>query len=117
MALIRASKPVFRADWYGDVVVYRDGTVRPIPSQHHRMCSTCVGEYERKAGYFESEGARREVGDVTVLPPEQLKKYEGYKEFCCVCGAATEAEAVFEMTPHAVCCCDGVHEQVEEDEG
>lgn len=72
----------------------------------HMLCSTCVGEFDRRCGGFESEYSRRQVGPLHS-PPPQLEQ----KVYCCKCGQAGFADAVF-FTEEKSVVCDGEHEVV-----
>lgn len=73
----------------------------------HFLCSTCVGEYQRKCGYFESRSRRESVGPIRVFTQHQ----EG-EIYCCNCGQASYLNGTYEQDSQ----CDGVHEEVERDE-
>lgn len=106
MSRPRYGEKVLRKDWWGKVTVGTDGSFTPIPIRHHRLCSTCVGEYDRHTGYFESKMRRELVGKIERLPSSQITDIE---ESCCNCGARATIEAIFEMEPTPRVC-DGLHE-------
>lgn len=98
---------VLRMDWYGEAKVSGDGTIEQIPSTYHRMCGTCLGEYDRRCGRFESSRLREKLtGKIKRLPAEQIGAH-GFAEFCCLCGAEADVEAIFELENIEVC--DGLH--------
>ena len=112
---MKYGETVFRNDWYGEVLVDPvTGKTTVLPSRHHRMCGTCVGELDRHAAKFESEFARKLLGSVTRIPEAQQIAHADHLEFCCICGAKSLTEAIFEMSPNSQVC-DGMHEKTEDD--
>ena len=115
MAIIRATGLIIRKDWYGLALLNPElRTASILPSWHHVLCSTCVGEYERHCGAFESASKREAVGDITVLCADQIILDHG-QAYCCVCGAKSFVEAVYEAAPgDGAYECTGMHELIEE---
>lgn len=100
------SERVFRDDWYGKVLVGPGGVVESLPSPHHRMCGTCLGEYDGKRGRFELSLMRDKfVEKIQRLPAEQIGSHPA--ELCCLCGVEADIEAIFELSDSEVC--DGLH--------
>lgn len=80
-----------------------------IPDGIHVLCGTCVGEYERKSGYFESAVRRRQVGTIAPTRGSDLGDEE---EYCCNCGQISYVAATFVQEGNEPC--DGRHEEVED---
>lgn len=77
----------------------------------HHICSTCLGEYRARAGYFESKQSRSRLLSLTLVP----YKNDAKDVFCCRCGALSFAAATYEQAP-GDWPCDGIHEDPTEDD-
>lgn len=76
----------------------------------HVLCSTCLGEYKCKSGYF----GRRVVEDVITITPVNLSSTSTeHERYCCRCGAGTWVEAIWTFRGNRLC--DGSHDVVEND--
>jgi len=73
----------------------------------HLLCGTCLGEFKRQCGYFESDARRGEVLHLQELSSEDAA-YNTYV-CCCNCGSGGPADASFELSESSRLC-DGNHD-------